>query len=332
MNVDEARAWLRGERSNTNTMHDIGGSTANPMKRFAMIEVADAASCQQALVVLQAHRQGLLDDDDEWVDVAEVAVLRRERDEAVAENAANRLRAETAYAALRDREAGHEQVARLEAEVASWRAQVGDAQTELNRVEAERDDLSAILRTREAELDATMEGNRLSADTIRQLDERVSRTATEREARLQGKYDATRAELVEAIAQRDEAREWVGAVNAALGPHRTSCAFVDDAVARVVGALNDAEAKLALVTAERDGSREVCEVAGREMARMRGDLEQTRAACEKAVAQPLVRLGEQLWVGYDDHVSGYFVKGIGSDHKYVTLTLDPIGLRRDLDG
>lgn len=61
MTVEEAKAWLRGERSNVNIMSQI---SAKPVERYAMVEVADAACMTQAVAVLTAHKYGLLDVDD----------------------------------------------------------------------------------------------------------------------------------------------------------------------------------------------------------------------------------------------------------------------------
>lgn len=56
MKPDEAREWLRGQRSHVNL---IPGRTATPAC-YAAIEVADAASTLRALVVLLADQEGLL--------------------------------------------------------------------------------------------------------------------------------------------------------------------------------------------------------------------------------------------------------------------------------
>jgi len=55
MNIDEARAWLNGERSTTNYMPQ------DPFETWAVrIAQADAAMIQQAYWVLKARDDGLL--------------------------------------------------------------------------------------------------------------------------------------------------------------------------------------------------------------------------------------------------------------------------------
>ena len=55
MTLDEAYAWLRGERSWTNTLRD------GTEEAFVRIERADAATTEQAYWVVRAHQEGLLD-------------------------------------------------------------------------------------------------------------------------------------------------------------------------------------------------------------------------------------------------------------------------------
>lgn len=56
MTVEEARAWLRGDRSTTNMMMSV--AEQDRQTTLTRIAQADAAHCQQAYYVLAAH--GLL--------------------------------------------------------------------------------------------------------------------------------------------------------------------------------------------------------------------------------------------------------------------------------
>ena len=56
MDIEEAKAWLKGERSTTNIIpNDPEGMTWE-----VRIAQADAAMFQQAYWVLKAHKEGLL--------------------------------------------------------------------------------------------------------------------------------------------------------------------------------------------------------------------------------------------------------------------------------
>lgn len=57
MDVQEARAWLQGERSNWNTFY---GLTENHSVNVAMSQIADAGSMITAFVVLLAESHGML--------------------------------------------------------------------------------------------------------------------------------------------------------------------------------------------------------------------------------------------------------------------------------
>lgn len=61
MIVAEAKEWVAGRRSHTNIMQSMG---CDPVTRYALIEVADAASMVQAVMTLAAHKHGLLSVDD----------------------------------------------------------------------------------------------------------------------------------------------------------------------------------------------------------------------------------------------------------------------------
>lgn len=58
MNLEEAKAWLRGERSHTNLVH----RGINPDWQ-AIVALADAGSVQQAYWVVRAHSEGLMEGD-----------------------------------------------------------------------------------------------------------------------------------------------------------------------------------------------------------------------------------------------------------------------------
>lgn len=64
MDIEEARAWLAGERSMTNNMHGVEGATVtgdlDRQTTLVRIEQADAAATERAYWVLRAHRDGLL--------------------------------------------------------------------------------------------------------------------------------------------------------------------------------------------------------------------------------------------------------------------------------
>ena len=55
MNYEEALAWLRGERSLTNSV------PYDPFETWALrIQEADTAATQQAYLIVKAHKEGLL--------------------------------------------------------------------------------------------------------------------------------------------------------------------------------------------------------------------------------------------------------------------------------
>lgn len=55
MNIEEAKAWLQGERSMTNSI------TCDPIETWqGRIAEADAAMTQQAYWIAKAHKEGLL--------------------------------------------------------------------------------------------------------------------------------------------------------------------------------------------------------------------------------------------------------------------------------
>lgn len=68
MNLEEAKAWLQGLRSLTNSI------TCEPMETWqARIAEADAAMMQQAYWILKAHKEGLLNENyrksfEKWVE------------------------------------------------------------------------------------------------------------------------------------------------------------------------------------------------------------------------------------------------------------------------
>lgn len=55
MTEDEAKEWIRGERSMTNLL-----SSCDPNLWQVQIAVADAAMMQQAYLVLKAYKEGLI--------------------------------------------------------------------------------------------------------------------------------------------------------------------------------------------------------------------------------------------------------------------------------
>lgn len=57
MNLNEASAWIKGERSNANIVPQEPYDTWQ-----VRVAQADAASVQQAYFVLRAHREGLLNE------------------------------------------------------------------------------------------------------------------------------------------------------------------------------------------------------------------------------------------------------------------------------
>lgn len=60
MDIAEAKAWLRGERSHTNLLMQVEGPQTRA-ETLTQIEQADAASAEHAYWVLRAHRDGLVD-------------------------------------------------------------------------------------------------------------------------------------------------------------------------------------------------------------------------------------------------------------------------------
>jgi len=59
MNIQEARAWLRGERSMVNEI------PSDSLETWAVRTAeADAAMCQQAYWIAKAHKEGLLPEMD----------------------------------------------------------------------------------------------------------------------------------------------------------------------------------------------------------------------------------------------------------------------------
>lgn len=141
-----------------------------------------------------------------------------------------------------------------------------DALSALRQVKAERDELvplRQIAHIRDAQA------------MIREADQRRDNLARERDA---------------AIAERDEARGWIGAVNEALGDRRGGAPFVDDAVRWVVHALHDAEAErgrlvesLQEVKAERDALRPLALLADPIDAKMH--IDQAEARMNRAEAE-----------------------------------------------
>lgn len=57
MSLDEARAWLRGERSMANFFR---GSGDDPLVSEVALAQADAAMTQQAYWIVKAHDEGLV--------------------------------------------------------------------------------------------------------------------------------------------------------------------------------------------------------------------------------------------------------------------------------
>ena len=58
--LDESRAWLRGERSHLNLMMDVESSPEDRQRTLAMTEEADAAATQRAYWIVKAHNEGLV--------------------------------------------------------------------------------------------------------------------------------------------------------------------------------------------------------------------------------------------------------------------------------
>lgn len=61
MDIAEAKAWMRGERSHTNLLMEVEADPQARAETLVQIEQADAASAEQAYWVLRAHREGLVD-------------------------------------------------------------------------------------------------------------------------------------------------------------------------------------------------------------------------------------------------------------------------------
>ena len=59
MNKEEAKAWIRGERSHHNSVYGPGVSMADGCVRVAE---ADCAAVKQAYYVLRAYKEGLIDE------------------------------------------------------------------------------------------------------------------------------------------------------------------------------------------------------------------------------------------------------------------------------
>ena len=60
MTYSEALEWLKGNRSNINS---ILNTTDDRPHEFAMITQADAGSVQEAYWIVRAHREGIVDDE-----------------------------------------------------------------------------------------------------------------------------------------------------------------------------------------------------------------------------------------------------------------------------
>lgn len=60
MNVEEAKAWIRGDRS---TWNQHANQAPNQGENFANCARDDAAMIEQAYWVLRAHREGLMEFD-----------------------------------------------------------------------------------------------------------------------------------------------------------------------------------------------------------------------------------------------------------------------------
>lgn len=62
MDYDEALAWLRGERSMTNSLMNLEFDPNQRQETIVNIQTADAAMTQQAYWIVRAHKEKLLED------------------------------------------------------------------------------------------------------------------------------------------------------------------------------------------------------------------------------------------------------------------------------
>lgn len=60
MTLEDARAWLRGERSHTNLIMQLEVDPALRQDTIANIEMADAATTQRAYWIVRAYKEGLM--------------------------------------------------------------------------------------------------------------------------------------------------------------------------------------------------------------------------------------------------------------------------------
>lgn len=174
-----------------------------------------------------------------------LVVMMEERDNLLVENEALNKEREDALEALRQVKSERDVLRPLalleDAQAAA--VQIDFATQRMDRAEAEFENLrrerdAAIERAALAESD--LRGANVAwTESVKAVRREVGEMQRERDEWSE-RAETHRQERDQAVAERDEARGWIGAVNAVLGDHRGSAAFVDDAVAEVVRKLHAA--------------------------------------------------------------------------------------------